>query len=121
MPRARKQSSVFNAGTVINVASIPLLSGLVVLIGWYFLTNDTLRRHDDAIRSIQTQAKLTAEDEHKDREASRKVFLDNQTKTTEVLSKLETRLSVQETKQEFANQTLTKIADEIAKLSVIRR
>jgi len=101
--------SVLNAGTVVNVLGIPLISGIIVLSGFYYLTNDTLHRHDDAIKSIQVE-----------RDQSRKQFLDNQVRTTEILGKLDTRLAVAETKQETANQTLSRIADEITKLTVNR-
>lgn len=99
------------------MAAIPVLSAGLGLVGWYYLTSDTLKRHDDAIKTIQIESREQGATEAKAREDARKVFLDNQIKTTEVLGKLDTRLAVSETKQEVTNQTLSKIADELSRLT----
>ena len=107
----------FTAGSIMNLLAIPVLSAGLGLVGWYYLTSDTLKRHDDAIKTIQVESKVATEEERKARDDARKTFLDNQLKTTEVLGKLDTRLAVSETKQETANQTLKEIVQELSRIS----
>ncbi len=113
----KRRRGIFDAAGLINMAAIPVLSAGLGLVGWYYLTSDTLKRHDDAIKTIQIESREQGATEAKAREDARKVFLDNQIKTTEVLGKLDTRLAVSETKQEVTNQTLSKIADELSRLT----
>lgn len=114
----RKIDSGFNLSSIVQIAAIPLMGAGFTLIGFYYLTSDTLKRHDEAIKSIQIESKISSDEEHKSRDEARKVFLDNQIKTTEILGKLDTRLAVSETKQEVTNQTLGKIADQLARISI---
>lgn len=118
---ARRKRHLFDAAGLINLAAVPVLSAGLGLVGWYYLTSDTLKRHDDAIKTIQVESREQSAAEAKSREESRKTFLDNQLKTTEILGKLDTRLAVSETKQEVANQTLSKIADQLSRMTPVRR
>lgn len=115
-PATAATASGFNLATLVQMAGIPVLSAGLGLVGWYYLTSDTLRRHDEAIKTIQIEAKASNDIETKSRDEARKVFLDNQLKTAEVLGQLNTRLAVSETKQEVANQTLSKIADQLSRI-----
>ena len=122
MPRQRDRG--FNTATLFQVAAIPVITGCIILIGSYYVTGDTLSRHSKEIEALQTKTQKDREDETKSREKSRTEYLNYQQKTNEILGKLDTRLAISETKQETANQTLSKIADELAKINasnLIRR
>lgn len=119
-PRVYRHESPFNLGTLINVGGIPVLSAGFIFIGFYFTTGDTLRQHEKSIAEMKQHATDFSEKELKQREETRKLFSDAQQKNVELLSTMNTRLAVQETKQEAANQTLTKIADELARITSIK-
>ncbi len=114
--RQRLPDRGFNTATLVQIAGIPVLTAGVYFVMQWALTGDTLKRHDDAIKTIQVEAKANIDAEIKAREDARKTFLDNQLKTTEILGKLDTRLAVSETKQETANQTLKEIAQELTRI-----
>lgn len=116
-PQDAKAPNPFNLGTLINVGGIPILTIGFGLLAFYFTTGDTLKQHSSAIEKLQFDTKTTTEDERKQREQVRKEFLDSQSKNLEILGKLDTRLAVQETKQEAGNQTLAKIADQLARIT----
>lgn len=109
----------FNTATVVQVGLIPVLTVIFLAIGFYYTAGDTLRLHDTEIREIQKDRKKVLSDITEKRENDRNTFLTYQQKTNEILSKLDTRLAVSETKQEVANQTLAKIADELSKISAV--
>lgn len=105
--------SPFTLGSLLNLGGIPLITAGIMLIGWYFLTSDTLRRHEEQFKAVSVRT----DQEKADREKIRNDFVANSQKTTEILGKLDTRLAISETKQETANQTLNKIADELVRLN----
>lgn len=107
----------FTVGSLVNLGGIPLITAFIMLVGWYFLTSDTLKRHDSELKNIRVETKEKIDDDRRQRENARNEFLENQRKTTEILGKLDSRLAVSETKQEVANQTLSKIADELARIN----
>lgn len=114
----------FNLATVVQVGVIPIITGIIILSGFYYVTGATLARHDNDIATMKQDNKQSKEDEEKSREKVRNEYFSYQQKTNEILGKLDTRLAVSETKQETANQTLSKIADSLARinsLSVIPR
>ncbi len=117
MPPRPHNNGGFNTATLFQVGVIPILTSIAVLGGFYYITKDTLARHDKEISTIEVEAKVVHEQENKDREKVRGQYLEYQNKTNEILGKLDTRLAVSETKQETANQTLNKIADELARIS----
>lgn len=117
MPRRpRRLANVFTTGNLVNLLAIPVLSAGIVVIGFYYTTGDTLKRHDEAIIKIETNARQLSETEQKARDEARKQFMESQTKIADVLTKFEVRLAVQENKQETANKTLEKIADELGRI-----
>ncbi len=105
----------FNAATLFQVVLIPFVTGGIILAGFYYTTGDTLKRHDKELELLTTNAKV----ESGAREKVRDEFLISQQKIGDNIAKLDTRLAVSETKQETANQTLQKIADELSKISAI--
>ena len=107
----------FNMATLVQVGLIPLITGIIILAGNYYVTGDTLKRHETEIATIQSNTKARTEQEEKEREKIRNEYFSYQQKTNEILGKLDTRLAVSETKQETANQTLSKIADELTRIS----
>lgn len=120
MPRQKNKQ--FNSGWLVQLLAIPVMSAGLGLIGWYYLTlsdHDHLVQHDKQILDIQNDRKAVADVEKKDRDEARKAFLDNQLKTADILSKLDVRLAVSETKQEQTNITLNKIADELSRISTM--
>lgn len=120
MPRRRNNQ--FNSGWLVQLLAIPVMSAGLGLIGWYYLTlsdHEHLVQHDKQILDIQNQNKAVSTEDKKDRDDARRTFLDNQLKTAEILSKLDVRLAVSETKQEQTNITLNKIADELSRISAM--
>ncbi len=109
----------FTAGSLLNLFAIPFITVGSVMIGFYYTTGDTLRRHDEAIAAIQKDSKVVTDEDRKTRDNDRQVFLANAVKTADVLAKLDTRLAVNETKQEVANQTLNKIVDELSRITTV--
>ena len=83
--RDRYPRSVWNAGTLVNIFSIPLLSAGVFLIGQYFLWGDELKRHDDAIKM-----------EFANREKDKAEFATRFDKMGESLSSLDKHAAVQD-------------------------
>lgn len=118
MMTVRRQSDHgFNTATIVQVLAIPILTVAFYAVGNYFITGNKLAEHDTAIKSLVETEKHDKEEDAKVRERTRNEFLGYQQKTTEILGKLDTRLAVSETKQETANQTLQKIADELSKMN----
>ena len=115
MPRRRHDNHGFNLATLLQVGLIPIITGFIILIGFYYVTGATLTRHDKQL-DVLTE---TSQKEAKAREAVRNEYLTSQQHIVENLGKLDTRLAVSETKQETANQTLSRIADELGKISAI--
>ncbi len=121
MMATRQQASHgFNTATIVQVLAIPILTVAFYAVGNYFITGNKLAEHDTAIKSLVEAEKHDKEEDAKAREKTRNEFIGYQQKTTEILGKLDTRLAVSETKQETANQTLLKIADELAKFNASR-
>ena len=113
MPRRRTDNHGFNTATVVQVGLIPVITGIIILSGFYYVTGATLTRHDKQLDALTAQSK----NEAAAREAVRNEYLLSQQKINENLGKLDTRLAVSETKQEVANQTLSRIADELSKIN----
>lgn len=121
MPRRRNSDWM---GVIGNVPVVVVLTFIVTASGFYYVTNYRLNQQDIEISNLKTEHKATTQGvgakidlEAQSRTAVRNEFLDNQRKTTEILGKLDSRLAVSETKQEAANQTLTRIADELTRLN----
>lgn len=106
----------FTWGNLVNLAAIPLVTAIIMLTGWYFLTSDTLKRHGDELKQVQGDKK----EEREARDRVRNEFLDGQRKNNEALSKLDTRLAVAEKQQETANQLLGKLVDTIQRATPAR-
>lgn len=117
MTAKRRDNHGFNTATVFQMGLIPIITGIIILSGFYYVTGDTLKRHDTEITSIRNDTKVRTEQEEKEREKIRNEYFSYQQKTNDILGKLDTRLAVSETKQETANQTLSKIADELTRIS----
>lgn len=140
-------SPSFTWGNLINLAAIPLVGAAFTLIGWYFLSSDTLKRHDDAIKQLQIESKtdrdlfrteaksdrdnfqaaikanqdhfvVRVEEEKKARESVRNEFLASQSKLIEVLGKVDTRLSVGEKQQEAQSRQIDKLIDSVQRVPV---
>lgn len=143
MSRRRQRSYHIEAEVTAPAAPPPAPSWLSVLGGvpiavlmtflfsgvtFYSVTNYKLSQYDTEIAKLKTQheqsgpavqARLDAEATQ--RTAVRNEFLASQARTAEILSKMDSRLAVSETKQETANQTLNKIADQLQLLNSAAR
>lgn len=114
-----KHDTGFSIGSLTNLGAIPILTALVTISGFYYVTKDQLERHDEAIKTItKTVTDKTAEDSTA-RAKIRDDFLASQIKTAEGIAKLDTRLAVAETNQKVANDTLKTIADTLQRITVI--
>lgn len=115
MPR-KKPEAWFSRPQLVNLLFVPVITVVVGMTGWYFLTNDTLKRHETELGAIKAQFKENSGEDRKSRDETRKAFMENQLAVANVLSKLESRMSVTEAKQDMANQSLQKIADELTRI-----
>lgn len=112
MPR-RSGRYGFNLATIVQVGLIPLITVVGIMVGFYYTTGDALRRHEIELGDLRK----TDDKNGRAREQIAKQFLEYQQKNNEILGKLDTRLAVSETKQEIANQTLGRIAEELARIN----
>jgi hypothetical protein len=107
MPRARRtqQPGLLNGGTLINILAIPLLTGALTFLGFYFTTKDTLTQHTQEISN-----------NNKAREQLREALLDNANKTQLAISTLAATARVQEEQIKGVNGSLERIERSIEKL-----
>lgn len=126
MPRRPQppNGSSFTAAAWLQILAVPIVSGAIIITGFYYTTGARLSEHDNAILELKKtnvqdglDAKKDKEEESRAREKTRTEYLSYQQKTNDILGKLDTRLAVSETKQETANQTLQKIADQLGRIS----
>jgi len=126
MPRRRRSSrhlirdepaTWFSRPQLVNMLTVPVITVIIGLTGWYFLTSDALKRHEVEISAIKAASRLSTEEDRKAREESRKAFMDNQVSLASVLGKIDARLTVNEKQQDLTNSTLSKISDELSRLS----
>ena len=116
---AHQEQSGFTIGNLTNLMAIPLLTGAIILIGFYYTTNSTLMRYGEDIKTVN---KLVTDKTTEDSAARTKIrddFLASQIKTAEGIAKLDTRLAVAETNQKIANDTLSKISDSLTKITTL--
>lgn len=114
--------------------NIPLTFVISALVGaavWYGTTNSKQSQNDSDIAALKLKVEQQApalaakiDGEATQRVQVRNEFLTNQTKTTEILGQISSRLAVSETKQEATNKaldttnaTLSKIADQLQQLN----
>ena len=105
------QLSPFNWGTLINVASIPLLT-LILYFGIDYVKNgDKVNQHDQEIK----QERIAREQAHKDdaekREALRDALTNFAAKTSEGISKLAEHAAVQDEQIKNINGNLDKVVN----------
>lgn len=93
----------FNLATVAQMLFIPILTVGIGLSGFYYLTKDTLARHEAAITStIPSEFKNEADA----REKTRNEFLDKIAKLSDGVSNLNTNVALQ-------TQALQQLKDEL--------
>src|ERR1700684_1065736 len=98
-------ASIWNAGTAINVLSIPLLTAGFYFVGNYFLTGDTLKRHDAEIAAeISAREKLSTS------------LLAYAQKTQEGISTLTTHAAVQDEQIKNVASTLDHVVSGLQKI-----
>ncbi len=110
-------SPSFTWGAIVNLGGIPLITAVFIFVGQWFVTGDTLKRHEGSIKEIVT----SREEEKKSREGMRTEFMASQTRLVEVLNKLDTRLSVSEKQQESSGRQIEKISDILQQTQVPKR
>ncbi len=109
----------FSLGALTNLGAIPILTAIFTVGGFYYITNSTLTRHTADIDQIKVEVKKGNEDDTAARAKIRDEFLAAQMKTSDGIGKLDTRLAVAETNQKIANDTLSKIADTLTKITTM--
>jgi len=113
----------FTIGSLTNLFAIPIVTGVIVMSGFYYVTNDKLGRYGADISRINDKIEIsnksvldkTAEDAAA-RAKIRDEFISAQMKTADGIGKLDTRLAVAEANQKIANEQLTKISDSLQKI-----
>jgi predicted nucleic acid-binding Zn-ribbon protein len=106
-------------GNITNLLAIPVLTGIIAVTGFYYITTYRL---DEYRADIDKVNKIVAEKASTDDAARNKIrddLLANQVRTAEGISKLDTRLAVAETNQKTANDTLQKIADTLQRITTV--
>lgn len=104
---------------LLNLFSIPVLSGGIYFVMQWGITGKVLDNHEKAIVKLETETGTTREADSKARSEMANKFLEVQQKQVEALAKLDTRLAVQETKTETTNKTLDKIAEQLSRLTSV--
>ena len=109
----------FTAGNLTNLAAIPVITAILAVGGFYYLTNYRMEHNENAISKIsETVVSKTSEDTVA-RNKIRDEFLAAQMKTAEGIAKLDTRLAVAETTQKTQLDTLTKISDTLQRFEAM--
>jgi hypothetical protein len=121
---AEPVKSGFTLGNLVNLGGIPLITAVITISGFYYVTNYKLETQDAAIKALSTKLEAAGKsltdksaDDTAQRDKIRDTFLASQIKTTEGIAKLDTRLAVAEKQQETTNATLTKISETLSKIS----
>ncbi len=103
-----------------NIPLTFVVSALVGVAVWYGTQNSKVAQLEASTPAVISKI----DDERKEREKVRDAFLASQSKTTDILASIASRLAVSETKQEATNkaldttnQTLNKIADQLQQLN----
>ena len=89
-------STVFNAGTLVNILTIPILTGAVTFAGFYYTTRDNLARHDVEIATEIKARELAEKDQSEQRAKLSDSLLTYAQKTQEGISGLATHAAVQD-------------------------
>jgi hypothetical protein len=89
----------------VNVLTIPILTGALTFLGFYFTTKDTLTQHSVEIAT-----------NNKAREQLREALVDNANKTQTAISSLAATARVQEEQIKGVNGSLDRIERSIDKL-----
>jgi hypothetical protein len=114
---APPQATSFTLGNLTNLGAIVATIGAIS--GFYYLTTYRLDQYSADISKVN---KLVVEKTTVDDAARSKIrddFLASQIKTAEGIAKLDTRLAVAETNQKAANDTLSKIADTLQRITTL--
>lgn len=114
-----QHSSGFTLASLTQLAAIPIITGGITLVGFYYSTNSQLARYSDELKAISSSVATKTADDSAQREKIRDSFLQLQAKTNEGIAKLDTRLAVAEAQQATTNQTLVKISDTLERISTM--
>jgi len=105
---------------LIGVIITVVLTTVVTTSIFYGVTNFRMEQHDSRIKVLEskheqlpTTLQSRFDTERGERERVRDAFIQNATKTTELLGQMNAKLAVSETRQEVTNQTLKQIAEQI--------
>ncbi len=109
----------FSVGSLTNLGAIPVLTAIITVAGWYYVTSYRLNQYAEDLSRVNKAVIEKAEVDDHARAKIRDEFLASQIKTAEGIAKLDTRLAVAETNQKTANDTLGKIADTLQKITTI--
>jgi hypothetical protein len=102
--------SAINMGTAINVFSIPIITGIITVAGFYYVTKDELQRHEVAIAQTIPGA---LKDEATARETTRNEFLGKFDKLSEGVAGLNTKAALAEERDKIIGDTLVEIRNEL--------
>lgn len=109
----------FTIGNLVNLGAIPLITGAIILVGFYYTTSGTLIRYGEDIKTLKGTVDTKVEADTSARTKIREDFLASQVKTAEGIAKLDTRLAVAEQQQKTANEALAKISDSLQRISTM--
>ncbi len=125
------QPSLFSIDRLLSLTATPVIAAIIALVGFYFTTNATIQQQAEAIKLLTQQAEKTnvkietvsksvtdkTDNDNTQREKIRESFLAAQTKTSDGIAKLDTRLAVAENQQAVANTQLQKISETLDRIS----
>ncbi len=100
--RRAPHRQTFSIVSLVNLGLIPVVTALFVVGGFYYITKDTLTRHDEQIKED-----ITA------REKLRDQFIANTAETAKGISSLAAHALVQDEKTKQIAETLGKVNDKL--------
>jgi seryl-tRNA synthetase len=121
MTKRRSRQSVWNAGTLINILTIPLLTGGIVAIGFYYTTSTALTQHTQQIQE-ETKARQTeVKDEAAQRDRLRDTLVTNSQETQKAISSLAATAAVQNEQIKSITGSLDRVVSGLQTLSAAKR
>jgi hypothetical protein len=116
---APQHPSPFNWATIVQMATIPLLTVAFYFTVNWAVTGDTLKRHDVEIAEEKIEREKLKASEDEKREALRKQLAEYADRTTQSVAALAQHAAVQDEKVGNINENLNKVVNSLQNLQYI--
>jgi len=97
-PRSKVPPSIWNAGTIVNILAIPLLTAAIMFVGFYYTTRAELQQHTEELQKDNAA-----------RDKLREALLLNATETQKGLATLTATTMVQNEQIKGINSALERL------------